>query len=302
MTAFRFPMRLFRRSLADRKDTFAYTVNELNRIRATNTQLAEIAGGSFGDGFRVHKTSETLFILGSGPSINTLTEADLVQIREADSIGFNYWPVHPLVPRFYMFQLPPRGDAGLLALLRDRAADYGDVPIILRGSELGRQPTRLAQIVRENFSNSELYYMNEFPIHSKCTIPVDDLITFVENLGLFTFGRVAEYTVKWRGTLGLLLSMAYQVGYKRIILCGIDMNDSRHFYDAAAYDSARSTYDLPSAGASNIETMMNRRHGPNTVGDYVGALSRRMRQTAGVEILLASETSALRDVLPLWRR
>lgn len=295
-------MRLFRRSRAASKETFGYTVKELNRIRAANAQLAGIGGETFGAGFRVHKTSETLVVLGSGPSINELTEGDFARIRDLDSIGFNYWPVHPFVPRFYMFQMPPTGGDGLVALLRDRAAEYRDVPIILRGSELGREPARLATVVCDIFATHPLYYMNEFPIHSKCSVDIEELITFVENLGFFSFGKFAEYTVKWRGTLGLILSMGYQMGYNRIILCGIDMNNNGHFYDDPKYERIRLRYDLPKPGASNIGAMMNRRHGPNTVADYVAALSRRMRERAGVEMLVASSTSALRDVLPVWRR
>jgi hypothetical protein len=284
------------------ESTFRYTVEEMNRIRAANDAIAQRHGRWFSDGFAAFKKSDTLFILGSGPSINELSTEDFEFIAQKDSVGFNFWLVHAFVPRFYVFQMPAGDRAGFARLLGDRAPEYRHVPTILRGTELGRDPEGVARLLREEFGKEDFFLMNEFPIHSKCAVPIDDLITFVENLGLFEFGRVGAYTVKWRGTLGLIISMGYQLGYRRMVLCGIDMNDDRHFYDEPAYAAARAAYDLPAPGAGNIRTMMSRRHGPNTVADYVSALSRRMDEVAGVELLLASPTSALRDVLPLWRR
>src|SRR5205085_6794487 len=50
------------------------------------------------------KTSDTLFILGSGPSINAISPDRWEAIARSDSIGFNFWLYHPFVPKIYFFE------------------------------------------------------------------------------------------------------------------------------------------------------------------------------------------------------
>lgn len=302
-------MQLFRRKASRRGGnadrSLAYMVKDLNRIREANAQLAKTSGARALDAsFMPMKRSDTLFILGSGPSINELSARHFDVIAAADSIGFNYWLAHDFVPRFFMFQLPPKDPQPMLDLARLRREDYRDTPFLFRGSNLLSNVDKIEATAGETFSPEAMWLVNEFPIHSQCEINVDELIAFVENLGLFSHGRLPEFLVKWRGTLGLLLSFGWNMGYRRIVLCGIDMTSAAggsHFYDAPGYDALRKRVNLPHPTASNIHTMMDESHGRNTVGVYVDHLSRFMRRKAGVELMIASTSSALHPMLPLWR-
>ena len=49
-----------------------------------------------------NKNSDTLFILGSGESINSIKIWD--KIRSHDSIGFNYFIFNNFVPSFYILE------------------------------------------------------------------------------------------------------------------------------------------------------------------------------------------------------
>ncbi len=53
-----------------------------------------------------YKQSDTVFILGSGASINALSSADWEKVKKADSIGFNYFLVHDHVPTYYFYETP----------------------------------------------------------------------------------------------------------------------------------------------------------------------------------------------------
>ena len=57
-----------------------------------------------------YKTSDTLFILGSGPSICELNSKHFKIISDHDSIGFGFWCIHDFAPTYYMmeFKLRPR--------------------------------------------------------------------------------------------------------------------------------------------------------------------------------------------------
>ena len=104
-------MRLFRRSKPKTKtvDTFQYTVQELNNIKSTSDRLSNIGVQPITDDFKKRKTSDTLFVLGSGPSINDLTADDWATIGTHNSVGFNWWMVHDFVPSFYLFQFLQTG-------------------------------------------------------------------------------------------------------------------------------------------------------------------------------------------------
>ena len=48
-----------------------------------------------------HKTSNTIYILGSGPSILNISKEEWAHIQNHDSIGFNHWYAHGYEPTFY---------------------------------------------------------------------------------------------------------------------------------------------------------------------------------------------------------
>ena len=47
------------------------------------------------------KTSNRIYILGSGKSILDITEKEWKEIEKHDTIGFNHWYVHKHKPTFY---------------------------------------------------------------------------------------------------------------------------------------------------------------------------------------------------------
>src|SRR5690625_2390488 len=49
---------------------------------------------------------DTVFILGSGESINFLEAHKWKDISDNDSIGFNFWPIHEFIPTYFTFELP----------------------------------------------------------------------------------------------------------------------------------------------------------------------------------------------------
>src|SRR5690554_5249502 len=57
------------------------------------------------DNLITYKNSNILFILGSGPSINEITEDQWTHISACDSIGFNWFLVHSHVPTYYHMEL-----------------------------------------------------------------------------------------------------------------------------------------------------------------------------------------------------
>jgi hypothetical protein len=70
-----------------------------------------------------YKTSDTLYILGSGISIMDLNQEQWNVISSHDSIGFNSWMHHPFVPTYYCMETPMKNehfDLNIAALNRKK--------------------------------------------------------------------------------------------------------------------------------------------------------------------------------------
>ena len=52
-----------------------------------------------------YKSSDKLFILGSGSSITDISDTQWAHIDEHDSFGLNRWPVHEFTPTYYTFEI-----------------------------------------------------------------------------------------------------------------------------------------------------------------------------------------------------
>lgn len=272
-----------------------YTLTELVQMHRWAEAL-EVAGvgRSWSDDVLRHKKSETVVLLGSGPSIAKLAPKDWDAIAGADSIGFNNWYVHPFVPSMYMVQ----GTGYLADNLSKRAAEYSNIPIIARGSEFARGECDLAD-GRFRWMNAErTFLLREFPIHSRCSRRTDLLLDFFEAQGYLTFGSIARFVPKFRSTIGLLLCVAFQMGYKEIVLAGIDMQSSDHFWDLPGFSHLADLYVLPKE--NNLWTFTAKRQYGTPVPEFIYRFSAWSQYRNGVRVSVASPFTVLHPSLPVW--
>jgi len=190
------------------------------------------------------KKSNRLFVLGSGPSINYLSDNDWSIIRSYDSVGFNFWWLHDFVPTFYIAQeiFNKNSLAYKMDLMRksylQRQSDYQKVPIVFRGSILNNRK------LERNLLFNDLYSYNPEKIvlggelslnlilrNSNSFREFKQELLFLKLLGWFKKGRITRLIPKFSSTVTFIMSLACQMGYDEIILCGIDMNNTDHFYD-----------------------------------------------------------------------
>ena len=81
-----------------------------------------------------NKSSDRLFILGSGSSINKIKFWD--HIKQHDSIGFNYFLFHSFIPKFYIFESTYKNNeqeySAQLEIVKRKSASYKKVRIFLK--------------------------------------------------------------------------------------------------------------------------------------------------------------------------
>ena len=180
------------------------------------------------------KTSDTVFVLGSGPSINEIPDARWDVIGRHDSIAMNFWPVHAFVPRIYLFENicrteddPLMFDA-LQGLLRKRAEDYRCTVKIV--SEL--RPLDSRQLVLEiPEAFRQLLYVG----YSANVVARDERelargLRYLLGKGVFEQGNQIPWHFKYAGSVLAAMSLAVRMGYRHIVLCGIDLGKAEYFY------------------------------------------------------------------------
>lgn len=189
-----------------------------------------------------YKTSDTLFILGSGSSISSYSKKHWDIIQNHDSIGFNFWPVHDFIPTYYQVEIPQANldrVTTLAKIINFKQNAYRNVPIILKSYHI--TPSRrdsFFQALNESYLPN-IYVSPMIPIPGLAIATKRKSIEFLDRLGYFDTGKCFNSVTGWASSVSDLVHIAVKFGYKNIVLCGVDLNDSRYFYevDSKYYES-----------------------------------------------------------------
>lgn len=198
--------------------------------------------------FSEYKSSDTLFVLASGGSIAQITDAQWEHIDQCDSVGLNRWPVHDFVPTYLVFELkfaPKYREFRneYWQLLEHKQTQYSDVPMILKPSYIVR-----------NFEPGDLPEWLEGEIIASCDSGFERVVGrngFHRNEKLLQylydhgyFDRL-EVLYRKRGSVSQLLHFGVGLGYENIVLCGVDMVDSKYFFDERSEYYERQNVPIP---------------------------------------------------------
>jgi len=252
------------------------------------------------------KKSNTLFILGSGPSVNKLTDLDWKYVKSQDSWGFNFWFCHNHVPNCYFAQSAisnlkddthlDRMDILMAKILYDKKEQYKDVNFYLRGDGVNTfkfHKTKLGRFILNNHLN--FHFLPELIISSKAKINSSVLIKKIYKSGFFSRTNSIQPIPKFGSTVTELISLGIIAGYSNIVLCGIDMNDGAHFYDHEDYYKKYRYLRVLSKinNNKNVHEHMNKKIRKNTVKDIIVNLNDLALNNFDCQITVSSTSSAL---------
>lgn len=236
------------------------------------------------------KRSDTLFILGSGASINQISLTRWEIIRHHDSIGFNFWPIHPFVPTMYFAEAIDESHPfePLCRILRNRRRDYtGVVKVVteLRNVSPKGRFAGLAEIP------GTWHTLRTFPVAARTEDEFSYGLDYLRRKGLFERAPRIRATFKQASTLSCLIALAIRMQYRRIVLCGVDLNHSRYFYqDPELYPETASMEFSPRNGRHAINSPMPWRI---TIAAVIHEMKRQLLDPAGIEIFVENRSSAL---------
>lgn len=249
---------------------------------------------------------KALFILGSGPSINELNQKDWNFINKHESWGFNFWFCHDFIPKKYFLQSPISNlnspehlialDNMMTKMLTDKREKYDKVKFFLRGDGVNNHEFHETKIGKTFFAHGFDYsFLPELIVSSKSRIPPKKIIRKMYLGGFFSKKNKLMPIPKFGSTITELISFGLINGYKKIVLCGIDMNDGGHFYDSEKYHKKYSYLEVLSAKNKQkiVHEHMDKKARKYSNKDYIVELNSLARENFDSEIFVSSVTSSL---------
>lgn len=248
------------------------------------------------------KRSDTLFILGSGASVNELREKDWEYIASCNSVGFNYWMAHPFVPDLY-FTEPPPNETGWTDFLQINEVckdNYSNVPYIVNFKEWQKKAklyplNSIPQSLKEN-----LYYYS--PFYLRLNKPWIIKLTLLGWKSNAAKPDKFDWLILQRASLGMLIMFGLFAGFKNIVLIGVDLSNTRYFFE----DKAREFKFRP----NNLQTQAIHRTVDDTldinrisitIDKYIYLLNDVLLKPAKVSLYVSNEKSLLYPIIPLYR-
>ncbi len=183
------------------------------------------------------KTSDTLFIMGSGASILDLPNEAWQAIRAADSMGINFWLYHDHVPTWYTCEVPrnPEYAASLMTLLKLRKNDYRNTCLLLKDvTKLDeRCPHWTSEFPLGDMNH--IYTLFMLGVRGRTAGSLRFFLRWYRRLGYFRRNEMLWGLPMKRATIFMAMSFALMAGYRRIVLCGVDLSNPDYFYHHPKY-------------------------------------------------------------------
>lgn len=227
------------------------------------------------------RKSDTVFIFGSGASLNAVTDAEWRDIETHDTVGFNFFVHQNFVRCDYQF-----------------VREVGPTDLV----ESGWRPqlTELFQLARSNprFSTAIFLIQTGFratngnrAIGLRLAPPDRPVFLWRSLVGRDTPSpSFKEGLTHASGTLIECVNFAMLMGWTRIVLAGVDLYDQRYFW--LPPDQAR-------PGGIPVETPHPTAQGgvPDILGRWRVEMQRR-----GISLYVYNPKSLLAAVMPTWPR
>lgn len=255
-----------------------------------------------GDPLSKLKASDTLFVLGSGASINTLSPQDWEVIGKHDTVGLNFWVLHDFVPDTYVFEPPkdPTDRAALINNLSLRAEDYRQTQLFMKdGERFDEKELRdfLSEICA--VMGQRVVLSLDWELRTEAPAQFRRQLSRLDRSGWLGSARMP--LPRKRASIFTITLMALRASYKRVVLCGVDLIDSAYFYDEFRDHLIGKGLQVPepqNGGGPHLTD--NQQFGALTVSLALNILNDDILAPRGIELMVALKSSKLYPVLPAY--
>ena len=279
------------------------------RRQAQNFGVRAYEPQAFRSRLKRKDTADTLFVLGSGSSIRSLTAEQFEEMRSQFSVGINNWGIHPFVADFYALEsVPWVGDgkdfSRALGLLSRNDILAARPPLmVLRPSSERHLPELkdLAPAILERV----FFYGRIAPSTRRLENLQADIAGVLPGLVSQHDGVFLDSGASVIRMIGVAISL----GLSRVVLTGVDLNNSDYFWEnnkdyelstiRYAPENNQRGYWSSKSPSTPHETMRadNR---PFPVTDVICALSECLLADHGLRVYASTPESALSELLPVF--
>lgn len=245
-----------------------------------------------------YKTSDTLFILAAGQTINNLTQEQLAEIKRHDSIGINGFGYHELVPTYLSFELENQHSPVALKMFQGVSKNilnsidqYKDKAIIFRQYKLFDK--ELERNLKEIFSHNNSFWNVYDTIPGKSIEEYLFFLKYYQKTGLL---EKDDFFPNKGSSLSWVISFAFKLKYEKIIICGVDLFGDHFYIDKRPLDESQFLEKI------NKVHLTNKSDNPNQipVKDLILTWNENFFKPEGVKLFCGNKFSQLSDILPVY--
>ena len=236
-------------------------------------------------GLYAERTTEDVFLMATGAEINAITPEQWKVIRATDSMAVNNFFYHPeFVPKWIHVELKKYDGPLALERLSEKWnlgwKNVGYVFPVDRSEYIKGCIPKGARIYN--------YAFNSRGEHPRLNPKVVVDANFDPNASLYK---------SYDSSMTTIFQILYLMGYKRIIVMGATMRDSRYFWTGgeAIYGKVHHLFNK-----SHEHNDPGRAHNASHIKDYVVDFHRRHMAPYGRSILVGHTNTALYPELKLW--
>lgn len=281
--------------LAERDAAATRRTAEARGLKTVNTSDSS---GLLGD-----RLSGTLFILGSGTSVNELTSKNFEEIRKEHSIGVNSWVLHPFLPNIYAFEpsesLDYLNETLVLRSVLEERLKQGHDPQILH-LRPHSSTIRELEILPPNYAADRFWYYGRTTLTTRLVRNLDRDI--IQLLNAHSAGRLPpEVLLDSGGSVGRMVTLGIFYRFQKIVLIGVDLGHNEYFFenDPSYLENLGITSYNPWRSRTTQHETQQRTNRAFVATEFLGSLARVSRMRGGPELFVASDQSLLAEVMPL---
>ena len=270
-------------------------------LQADLMRCLDLKTTSFSD-LKKRKKANVLFIMGSGGSVNDLSDSQWEQIRSSDSFGINFWTAHPHVPDFYTFETAKIFDANqaLFHNLNIRKSDYRNTEILLKIRSLFDDQTE--EELRKTLSCPEISM--SFPSYFTAG-GEKQLVHLFKNYESIT-GKLRKknpdlFFLK-NASIVFATLFGFDMGFSDIVYCGVDgYAGSTYFYDDKTHvELGTKLPDQRGIFPGKKHKTMEQKKGALTAATCLQLIHEHLFQRNNVRMWVGTNPSILDEWLPKW--
>lgn len=238
------------------------------------------------------KTSDTIFILGSGPSLNLIKQEHIKIISHHDSFGINFsFLKEEVIPTFHQMSYERNLWARntIVERLSSRRKLYNNTIFFLSDKAYRRL----------GHPRITPYFFSEEPKCCCYKLPKPIFLDRPRPFGEEDFDK----TVYYRGTITLVLDLVMKLKYKNIILLGVDPNTPAHFFDNMVEMNdycVRLNKQNKELGLKKFENMVPKGNKFNTIDVYFYSLNDYLSRRRNVNLFVGFKNNMLYPKIPAY--